>query len=164
MGLTLKRHARNRAHLSVNLSADWPIRVFYGLMTLYQGLFGLFVPSSIFYQALQNYEGAAAIITCLLAAGALLVVDGLFAMIRYCTHVSCERVDPAMVIFNRWRPLLFLPPVFCYYVTLILVNRQLQAGVLTVIGYYVVLAVLGVVFSLRDGIISQNAQRRGPNA
>lgn len=144
------------------MSADWPIRIFYGLVTLYQGLFGVFVPSSIFHQALESYHGAIAIITCLIAAGLLLVVDGLMAMIRYCTYLSCYRIQPAMVFFNRRRPLLFLPPVFCYYVTLILVNARMTEGVVVVTSYYVVLALSGVAFCIRDGIISQNA-RRGIN-
>ena len=147
------------------MSADWPVRIFYGLVTLYQGLFGVFVPSSIFYQALHDYEGAVLIVTILLSAGLLLVVDGGFAMVRYCTQVNCTRIHPAMCLFHRWRHLLFLPPVFCYYVTLVLVNTHLRSGVWTVIGYYVMLAVLGVVFCLRDGIISQKAaHRRGPHA
>src|SRR5690606_27607984 len=140
-------------------SADWPIRLFYGLVTLYQGLFGIFVPSSIFHQALQSYDGAIAIITCLLVAGALLVVDGLMAMVRYCTYMNCYSIQPAMVVFNRRRPLLFLPPVFCYYMTLILVNRRMDEGVMVVTSYYVLLALAGVAFCIRDGIISQNAQR-----
>ncbi|TCV00507.1 hypothetical protein EV686_10387 [Paracandidimonas soli] len=141
------------------MSADWPIRIFYGLVTLYQGLFGIFVPSSIFHQALESYNGAIAIITCLLAAGGLLVVDGLMAMVRYCTYMNCDPIRPAMQMFHRRRPLLFLPPVFCYYVTLILVNRRMDEGVVVVTSYYVVLALAGVAFCLRDGIISQKAQR-----
>ncbi len=149
----------HRSYLSLNMSADWPIRLFYGLVTLYQGLFGIFVPSSIFHQALQSYDGAIAIITCLLVAGALLIIDGLMAMVRYCTYMSCYSIQPAMVVFNRRRPLLFLPPVFCYYMTLILVNRRMDEGVMVVTSYYVLLALAGVAFCIRDGIISQNAQR-----
>lgn len=167
MGLSIhKRHVcAPSGTLSPSLSADWPVRIFYGLVTLYQGLFGVFVPSSIFYQALQDHEGAVLIISVFLMTGLLLVVDGAFAMVRYCTPVNCDRVQPLMRLFHRWRHLLFLPPVFCYYVTLVLVNTHLKAGVWTVIGYYVVLAVLGVMFCLRDGIISQKAaHRRGPHA
>tara|TARA_R110000851_G_scaffold333531_1_gene514902 strand:+ start:78400 stop:78891 length:492 start_codon:yes stop_codon:yes gene_type:complete len=159
MGLTLKRTTGYRTYFSLNMSADWPIRIFYGLVTLYQGLFGIFVPTSIFYQALESYSGAIAIISCLLIAGGLLVVDGLMGMIRYCTYMSCESIQPAMQLFHRRRPLLFLPPVFCYYVTLILVNKSMNEGVVVVTSYYVLLALAGVAFCLRDGIISQNAQR-----
>ncbi len=164
MGLTRNCHPWMLRDLSPSLSADWPVRIFYGLVTLYQGLFGLFVPSSIFYQALQDHEAAVLIISIFLVAGGLLVVDGGFAMVRYCTRLNCARLHPAMCLFHRWRHLLYLPPVFCYYVTLV-VNANLRTGVWTVIGYYVTLAVLGVVFCLRDGIISQKAaHRRGPHA
>lgn len=159
MGLILKGARCPRTYLSLNLSADWPIRVFYGLLTAYQGLFGLFVPSSIFYQALSEHPAAIVIISCLLGAGLLLVIDGVMAMVRYCTPLKCEPIQPAMALFNRWRPFLFLPPAFCYYVTLILVNRSSVTGVLVVSMYYVCLGVAGVVFCIRDGIISQKANR-----
>lgn len=165
MGLSAHKHVCVPRPLSPSLSADWPVRIFYGLVTLYQGLFGVFVPSSIFYQALRDYEGAVLIISVYLLTGLLLVADGAVAMIRYCTPVNCTRVQPLMRLFHRWRHLLYLPPVFCYYVTLVLVSTHLNIGVWTVTGYYVMLAVLGVAFCLRDGIISQKAvHRRGPNA
>ena len=159
MGLTLKRVGTRRTYLSMNASADWPIRIFYGLLTLYQGLSGLFVPSSIFYQALQMYGGSVLIITCLIGAGSLLAIDGLMAMIRYCTSLSCRRIQPAMAIFSRRRPLLFLPPVFCYYGTIIIVNRHIEEGLVTVISYYVMLALAGMMFCIRDGVISQKVCR-----
>lgn len=159
MGLICSRHKAVRPYLALNLSADWPIRIFYGLVTAYQGLFGLFVPSSIFHQALERHIGAALIIATLLATGVLLIVDGLIAMLRYCTSVNCESLQPAMSMFNRRRPWLFLPPAFCYFVTLVLVNPQLGSGATLVSIYYVTLGFAGVVFSLRDGIVSQRSNR-----
>lgn len=165
MGLKAKSNVWHVAALSPSLSADWPVRIFYGLVTLYQGIFGIFVPTSIFYQALQDHKGTLFIILCLMLTGVLLVVDGVFAMVRYCTRVNCERVRPAMATFNHRRPWLFLPPVFCYYITLVLANQYLVSGAGAVISYYVMLALLGVVFCLRDGVISQRVQqRRWPHA
>lgn len=160
MGLKNNRSIWRIAALSPSLSADWPVRIFYGLVTLYQGIFGIFVPTSIFYQAWHDYKGILVIIGCLILTGSLLVIDGVFAMIRYCTQVNCERVRPAMAVFNHRRPWLFLPPVFCYYITLILIDHYSNQGAWVVISYYVALALLGVIFCLRDGVISQRVQRR----
>lgn len=159
MGLTLKGVERHRTYVSLTQSADWPIRLFYGLVTLYQGLYGIFVPSSIFYQATYQYDGAVVMISLLLIVGILMIADGVIAMIRYCTNLRCDRLQPLIALFNRRRPLLFLPPVFCYYITLILVNNQGSEGFSLVISYYVLLSLAGVVFCIRDGIISQKARR-----
>lgn len=151
----------HRSYLSLNMSADWPVRIFYGLVTAYQGLYGLFVPGSVFYRAMQLHEAAVLIIGVLLAVGLLLVIDGVLAMFRYCTPLSCEPIKPLMLLFHRWRHLLFLPPVFCYFATLVAVNRDVGAGVVVVNGYYLMLAAAGVAFCLRDGIVSQTAMRGG---
>lgn len=158
MGLIRTRAKCPRTYLSLNLSADWPIRIFYGLITAYQGLFGLFVPSSIFHQAMNRHIGVAVVIALLLFTGVMLIVDGFMAMLRYCTPLKCEPLLPAMSVFNRWRPWLFLPPAFCYYTTLVLVNAD-HAGSAVISIYYVSLGMAGVVFCLRDGIISQKSNR-----
>lgn len=145
MGLTtLKRR----------LHADWPIRVFYGLITVYQGLFGLFLPSSIFYRALMEHSWAMLFIAGLLASGGLLVIDGLLGMVRYCTGMHRPGMDKAMQVFQRWRHLLFLPPAFCYYVALLAAGSDNAPGASLVYGYHITLAMCGVVACLRDGIIS----------
>lgn len=162
MGLTRKRAAPPRTYLSINMSADWPIRIFYGLMTAYQGLFGLFVPSSIFHQALQSHLCGVLVIAILLVTGALLTVDGFLAMVRYCTPLKCSSLMPAMSVFDRRRPWLFLPPAFCYFVTLVLVKHQLGTGATVVSIYYVLLGFAGVIFCLRDGMVGQNS--RGSHA
>lgn len=155
MGLTIKHGKCQRTYLSIHLSADWPIRIFYGLVTAYQGLFGLFVPTSIFHQALDNHTSVFMIIALLLLTGSLLVIDGFMAMLRYCTPLKCEPLLPTMSVFNRWRPWLFLPPAFCYYATLILVH----SGDAVISIYYMMLGFAGVIFCLRDGIISQKGKR-----
>lgn len=148
-----------RSYLSLNMSADWPVRIFYGLVTAYQGLYGLFVPGSVFYRAIQLHDAALIIIGVLLAAGLLLLIDGVLAMFRYCTPFSCDPVKPLMLIFHRWRHLLFLPPVFCYFATLVVVSTEVGPGAIIVNGYYIMLATAGVAFCLRDGIVSQTAMR-----
>lgn len=137
-------------HLDPN--ADWPVRLFYGLVTIYQGLFGIFVSSSVFYQLWKWPIQAFIVISILLITGALLIADGVMALIRYCTDVDCRRILPTMAVFQRRRPWFFIPPVFCYFVTLSLVERTNSVTAWTV-SYYLMLAVLGVVFSLRDGLV-----------
>lgn len=149
----------HRSYLSLNMSADWPVRIFYGLVTAYQGLYGLFVPGSVFYRAIQLHDAALIIIGVLLAAGLLLLIDGVLAMFRYCTPFSCDPVKPLMLIFHRWRHLLLLPPVFCYFATLVVVSVEVGPGAIIVNGYYIMLATAGVAFCLRDGIVSQTAMR-----
>ncbi|QDQ87659.1 hypothetical protein FMZ60_08700 [Alcaligenaceae bacterium SJ-26] len=161
MGLILKRLGCHRSYLSVNMSADWPIRIFYGLVTAYQGLFGLFVPQSIFHQVLLAHPVSWLLIVVLLVNGTLLAVDGVLSMFRYCTSLDCARLHPAMLVFQRWRHLLFLPPAFCYYATLILVHGQIDEGAPLVNSYYILLALAGQLFCLRDAIVSQRAAPRG---
>ena len=132
--------------------SDWPVRVFYGLVTIYQGLFGIFSAGTIFHAVLIGQSWGHVMIAVLLVTGSLLLVDGVLAMIRYCTHINCAPVMPAMRVFHRRRPWLFLPPVFCYYVTLLYGAHG--AGFLQY-SYYMMLALAGVLFSLRDGVISQ---------
>lgn len=132
--------------------SDWPVRVFYGLVTIYQGLFGIFSASTIFHAVLIGQPWGLVMIVVLLLTGSLLLVDGVLAMIRYCTQINCRPVMPAMRIFHRRRPWLFLPPVFCYYITLLYGDHN--AGVLQY-SYYMMLALAGVLFSLRDGVLSQ---------
>lgn len=158
MGLIGNRSAPTRTYLSLNMSADWPIRLFYGLMTAYQGLFGLFVPTSIFHQALEQSVLGMLIVSVLLITGGLLIVDGFMAMVRYCTPLKCGPIIPAMSVFDRRRPLLFLPPAFCYFVTLVLVKNQLGTGATVVSVYYVMLGFAGVIFCLRDGIVGQKSK------
>ncbi|GEM_PF-6316303 len=158
MGMTIKKLGCHRSYMSINMSADWPIRIFYGLVTLYQGLFGLFVPQSIFHQVMGSYAGSWLLIAVLLLNGLLLAVDGVLAMFRYCTSMDCTRLNPVMLIFHRWRHLLFLPPVFCYYITLILINSRIDSGAALVNSYYIMLALAGQVFCLRDAIISSKAR------
>lgn len=140
------------------LHADWPIRVFYGLITVYQGLFGLFLPSSIFHQAIDYHPWAIVFVAGLLVFGGLLVVDGLLAMVRYCTSVQRCVMDSAMRIFQRWRHLLFLPPAFFYYVVLLAGDSPEQPGLSLVYGYHIMLAMFGVAACLRDGIVSNRCE------
>lgn len=147
--------------LKRRLHADWPIRVFYGLITAYQGLFGFFLPSSIFYEALRDHAWAVTFVSCLLVSGALLVADGVIGMIMYCTSVQCGSMNRAMRWFQRWRHLLFLPPVFCYYVALLSFDTTQGEGSAVVYGYYITLAMCGVVASIRDGIITNHCDRGG---
>lgn len=158
MGLVKKQLIPGRTYLSLNLSADWPIRIFYGLITVYQGLFGLFVPSSIINEVMKQHFSAVLIIAVLLATGVLLVVDGFMAMVRYCTPLKCQPLLPVMSMFNRRRPWLFLPPAFCYYVTLVLVSPEPKAGTAVITAYYVILGFAGVIFCLRDGIVGQRSR------
>lgn len=135
--------------------SDWPVRVFYGLVTLYQGLFGIFSANSIFHSVLLDQQWGAEVIIVLLATGAALLVDGLLSMLMYCTAVTCSSavrpITSALSISGRRRPWLFLPPSFCYYMTLLGADGigPLQYS------YYIMLSIAGVVFCLRDGIISQ---------
>lgn len=73
-------------------------------------------------------------------------------MVRYCTTVDCAKVVPVMAIFQRRRPWLFIPPVFCYFVTLSRLEHSAGFSGWT-LSYYIMLAVLGIVFSLRDGLV-----------
>lgn len=132
--------------------SDWPVRVFYGLVTIYQGLFGIFSVGTIFHAVLVREAWGAVMIGVLLLTGSLLLIDGVLAMIRYCTQVNCRPVLPAMRLFHRRRPWLFLPPVFCYYVTLL--YGASGASILQY-SYYMMLALAGVLFCLRDGVLSQ---------
>lgn len=143
MGLNVCQHA--------SLS-DWPVRVFYGLVTVYQGLFGIFSAGTIFHAVLESKVWGAAMIAILIITGILLLLDGVLAMVRYCTQINCNPILPAMRVFHRRRPWLFLPPVFCYYITLIYGSHSI--GKLQY-SYYIMLALAGVLFSLRDGVISQ---------
>lgn len=136
----------------ISYLSDWPVRLFYGLVTIYQGLFGLFSAGTIFHAVLIGEKWGIAMIVVLLVTGLLLFVDGSLAMIRYCTHINCTPVLPAMRALHRRRPWLFLPPVFCYYITLIFGAHDI--GLLQY-SYYLMLALAGVLFSLRDGVISQ---------
>lgn len=154
----LKKALPCRTYLSINLSADWPIRIFYGLITAYQGLFGLFVPTSIFNEAMKECTSAVLLIVILLITGLLLVADGFMAMIRYCTSLNCQSLMPIMSVFNRRRPWLFLPPAFCYYATLVLLDPEPTASNAVIAVYYITLGFAGVVFCLRDGKIGQRTR------
>lgn len=140
------------------LHADWPIRVFYGLITVYQGLFGLFLPSSIFNRAIIDHPWSLIFIVALLVSGGLLVIDGLLGMVRYCTNLHGCSMDAAMRLFQRWRHLLFLPPAFCYYVAMLAGDSAPQPGASLVYGYHIMLAMFGVAACLRDGIISNRCE------
>ncbi len=148
-------------HLSLPASADWPVRIFYGLVTAYQGLFGLCVSNSIFYVAIEHHPWAAAIIGCLLIAGSLLIVDGVLGILRYCTRLDCTTCAWPMKIFHRWRHLMFLPPAFCYYLTLISVSHDMRPVHPVVYAYYIMLALAGLLFCLRDAMISNRCNRGG---
>lgn len=162
MGLTPRNHTcAPQRNIPPFLSADWPVWVFYGLVTFYQGLFGLSVPSSIFYVATADTPGAFIIVAVLMLTGLLLLVDGLIAMVHYCTHVDCRRAQPAMRLFHRWRHLLFLPPVFCYYATFVIIGAHARRGMWVVLAYYVTLALMGVALCLRDALITQKTRHKG---
>lgn len=135
-------------------SSDWPIRLLYGLVTAYQGLFGVLMPGTLFFELWSWPAYATVILSILLATGLLLIADSAMAMLRYCTDINCRRIRPAMRVFQRRRPWLFLPPVFCYFTTLSLIERTHTISILS-ISYYVILAILGIVFSLRDGLVGQ---------
>lgn len=136
------------------LHADWPIRVFYGLITFYQGLFGIFLPSSIFHRAVVDHPWATGLVAFLLVSGALLVVDGLLGMVRYCTDIQRPTMERPMMILQRWRHLLFLPPAFCYFAALLAAGNDNSPGAVILYGYHITLAMCGVVACLRDGVIS----------
>ena len=141
---------RNVCHLDPN--SDWPVRLFYGVVTVYQGLFGVFVSTSVFYKLWAWPFQALLVNSILLLTGFLLIADGLMSLILYCTEVDCRRILPAMAVFQRRRPWLFIPPVFCYFVMLSLVGQNGSVTAWT-ISYYLMLALLGVLFSLRDGLV-----------
>src|SRR5690625_2222466 len=138
--------------------SDWPVRVFYGLVTLYQGLFGIFSSSTIFHSVLIDHKWGVEVIIILLATGAALLIDGLLSMLMYCTAVTCSPavrpIASALSVSGRRRPWLFLPPSFCYYLTLL--GAQ-DLGPLQY-SYYIMLSLAGVVFCLRDGVISQKTR------
>jgi len=126
--------------------SDWPVRVGYGLLTLYQGVLLALAADDM-----------TALFTVLIIAGVLLLIDGSLALLRHCTSVNCTRLYPSMRLFQRWRHLLYLPPVFCYLAVLVWL-KQSPGGLNWVMGiYYLVLAVLGMGLCIRDGLMSQKA-------
>lgn len=168
MGL-IQNDVDRLGHYNVRASADWPVRILYGLVTIYQGLFGLLVPSNLFYEMRIWNPWTVAIIAGLILTGGLLVIDGLIGMIRYCTRVNCMPVSTVMRLFHRWRHLLFLPPVFCYYLAMqvilvlqvqVVAHDMVPVGSPILYAYYTTLALCGMAFCLRDAIISNQCNRR----
>lgn len=134
--------------------SDWAARLFFGLLTLYQGIFGIFVPSSIFHRVYEAHQWSGiVIIALLLVAGVLLAVDGLLAMLRNCASAKGNQFVPTLNVLDRFRTWFFLPPAFCYFATLVLVKSEIGSVAPLTSIYYVLLGFSGVVFCVRDSIV-----------